>query len=111
MKNGIAMTSKRSMPVNSFSATEVIGTVVIVNRKVSTVRPSEIDTGMPVSISPNSSRNMISGVGTCTPTAKASNGRTTIAAGSAANRRIEALMSGLRSSHRPDASCPSSRAD
>ena len=32
MKNGIAMISKRSMPVNSFNATDSIGTVVIVNR-------------------------------------------------------------------------------
>ena len=61
MKNGIAMTSKRSMPVNSLSATDVIGTVVIVKRYVSTVRPSEMETGMPVSINPNSSRKMISG--------------------------------------------------
>ena len=96
MKNGIAMISNRSMPVNNFSATEVIGTVVIVNRKVSTVSPSEIETGMPVSISPKSSRKMISGVGTCRPTAKPSIGRTTIAAGSAAARRIAAVMTGLR---------------
>ncbi len=32
MKNGIAMISKFSMPVNSFSATASIGTCVIVNR-------------------------------------------------------------------------------
>ena len=32
MKNGIAMISNFSMPVNSFSATDSIGTVVIVNR-------------------------------------------------------------------------------
>jgi len=32
MKNGIAMISNRSMPVNSLSATDSIGTVVIVNR-------------------------------------------------------------------------------
>ncbi len=32
MKNGIAMISNLSMPVNSFSATDSIGTVVIVNR-------------------------------------------------------------------------------
>ena len=59
MKNGIAMISNFSMPVNSFSATDSIGTVVIVNRKVSTVRPSEIEIGMPVSISPISSAKMI----------------------------------------------------
>jgi len=110
MKNGIAMTSKRSMPVNSFSATDVIGTVVIVNRNVSTVRPSEIDTGMPVSINPNSSRKMISGVGIFRPTANPSSGRMTIPAGSAASRRIEAVMSGPPS-HRPDADCPEGRTD
>ena len=98
------------MPVNSFSATDVIGTVVIVNRNVSTVSPSEIDTGMPVSISPNSSRKMISGVGMCSPAAKPSSGRTTIAAGSAAKKRIEAVTSGLPS-HRPDADCPGGRRD
>ena len=96
MKNGIAMISNFSMPVKSLSATDVIGTVVMVNRKVSTVRPSEIETGIPVSIRPNSSRKMISGVGMCSPAAKPSKGRTTIAAGSAAARRIEALMIFLR---------------
>ena len=30
MKNGIAMISKLSMPVNSFSATDSVGTLVIV---------------------------------------------------------------------------------
>src|SRR5512143_3460939 len=59
MKNGIAMISNFSMPVNSFSATDSIGTVVIVNRYVSTVRPSEIEIGIPVSIRPNSSAKMI----------------------------------------------------
>ena len=32
MKNGIAMISNLSMPVKSFSATDSIGTLVIVNR-------------------------------------------------------------------------------
>ena len=50
MKNGIAMISNFSMPVNSLSATDSSGTWVIVNRKVSTVRPSEIEIGMPVSM-------------------------------------------------------------
>ena len=50
---------------------------------------------------------MISGVGMCKPTAKPSIGRTTIAAGSAATRRIEAVMICLRAWHRPDAGCPS----
>ena len=51
MKNGIAMISKLSIPVNSLSATASIGTCVITNRKLSTVRPSAIEIGMPVSIS------------------------------------------------------------
>src|SRR6185369_8279348 len=50
MKNGMAMISNFSMPVNSFRATDSSGTWVIVNRKVRTVRPSEIEIGMPVSI-------------------------------------------------------------
>ena len=54
MKNGIAMISNFSMPVNSFSATDSIGTLVSVNRNVSTVRPSAIEIGMPVSISDSS---------------------------------------------------------
>ena len=53
MKNGIAMISKLSIPVNSLSATDSVRTSVSVNRKVSTVRPSAIETGMPVSISAN----------------------------------------------------------
>ena len=43
MKNGIAMISKRSMPVNSFNATAAIGTSVIVNMKINTVRPRPIE--------------------------------------------------------------------
>ena len=58
MKNGIAMMPKLSRPENSFKPTLSIGTSVIVNRKVSTVRPSEIEIGMPVSIRPNSSPKM-----------------------------------------------------
>ena len=59
MKNGIAMISKLSMPVNSFSATDSVGTLVIVKMKVSTVRPSAIEIGMPVSISAISRPKMI----------------------------------------------------
>ncbi len=59
MKNGIAMISNFSMPVKSFSATASTGTWVIVNRNVSTVRPSAIETGMPVSISAASRPKMI----------------------------------------------------
>ena len=51
MKNGIAMISKFSMPVKSFKPTASIGTWVMVNRKVRTVRPSAIEIGMPVSMS------------------------------------------------------------
>src|ERR1700726_1795445 len=55
MKNGIAMIPKLSRPENNFSPTLSIGTSVIVNRKVRTVRPSEIEIGIPVSIRANSS--------------------------------------------------------
>ena len=44
------MISNFSMPVNSFKATASIGTEVMVNRKVNTVKPSAIEMGMPVSI-------------------------------------------------------------
>src|SRR5574343_471075 len=50
MKKGMAMISNFSIPVKSFRATDSSGTCVIVNRKVSTVRPSEMEIGMPVSI-------------------------------------------------------------
>jgi hypothetical protein len=55
MKKGMAMMPKLSSPENSLSPTLSIGTSVMVNRKVSTVRPSEIEIGMPVSIRANSS--------------------------------------------------------
>ena len=74
MKNGIAMISNFSMPVNSFSATDSIGTVVIVNRNVSTVRPSEIEIGMPVSISPISSAKMIHALARSTPASLSATG-------------------------------------
>ena len=69
MKNGIAMISNFSMPVNSFSATLSIGTWVMVNRKVSTVRPSETEIGMPVSIRATSRPKMMAAVMTCLPSA------------------------------------------
>src|SRR4029450_2934930 len=59
MKNGIAMISNFSIPVKSFSATDWIGTEVIVNRYVSTVRPSEIEIGIPVRLRPNRHAQMI----------------------------------------------------
>ena len=59
IKNGTAMISKLSMPVKSLSATASIGTEVITNRKLNTVRPSAIEIGMPVSISAISRPNMM----------------------------------------------------
>src|SRR3974390_2051896 len=59
MKNGIAMISNRSMPVKSFSATASTGTSVSVNMKISTVRPSAIETGIAVSSKLTSSKKMI----------------------------------------------------
>jgi hypothetical protein len=59
MKNGIAMISNFSMPVNSLSATDSTGTCVMVNRKVRTVRPSEMEIGMPVSIRTSSREKMM----------------------------------------------------
>ena len=51
MKNGIAMISNFSIPVNNFKATDSIGTSVRKNKKDSTVKPSEMEIGMPVSMS------------------------------------------------------------
>ncbi|KFB70308.1 MAG: hypothetical protein AW09_004612 [Candidatus Accumulibacter phosphatis] len=59
MKNGMAMISNFSMPVNSLRATDSSGTWVNRKRKLSTVRPSEIEIGMPVSISTSRMMNMI----------------------------------------------------
>lgn len=50
MKNGIAMISNFSMPVNIFSATDSSGTSVKMNMKLSTVRPSATPTGMPIAM-------------------------------------------------------------
>ena len=58
MKNGIAMISNFSMPVNSFNATAWSGTSVMVNRNVNTVRPREMEIGIPVSMSAISSPKM-----------------------------------------------------
>ncbi len=65
MKNGIAMISKFSMPVNSFIDTASIGTRVSVNRNVITVRPSAIEIGMPVSISAIKSAKMVPARSAC----------------------------------------------
>ena len=59
MKNGIAMISNFSMPVKSLSATDSSGTWVKPNRKVRTVRPSEIEIGMPVSMSTSNSTKIM----------------------------------------------------
>ena len=69
MKNGIAMISKLSMPVNSFSATDSVGTLVIVKMKVRTVMPSAIEIGMPVSINAISREKMIRAAHRVTPAA------------------------------------------
>ena len=58
MKNGIAMISNFSMPVKSLSATDSMGTEVRKNRKDSTVRPREMEMGMPVSMSTTSKPKM-----------------------------------------------------
>ncbi len=118
MKNGIAMISNFSMPVNSFSATDSIGTVVIVNRYVSTVRPSEIEIGMPVSIRPNSSAKMIHGLAIGTPASFSTTGmaisRTGISAGqrgafSGTGGTSVALIAGPLPRRRPGAGCPAAR--
>ena len=44
------MISNFSMPENNFRATDSSGTWVMVKRKVRTVRPREMEIGMPVSI-------------------------------------------------------------
>ena len=61
MKNGIAMISKRSMLVNSFSPTIFGSTSERMNRYVSTERPSAIEIGMPDAISASNSANSSSG--------------------------------------------------
>ena len=87
MKNGIAMISNFSMPVKSFSATDSIGTVVIVNRYVSTVRPSEIEIGIPVSIRPNSSAKMIQAFAIGTPASFSTTGMAISTGGMSAGQR------------------------
>ena len=59
MKNGIAMISKLSRPVKSLSATDCSGTLVKPKMKVSTVRPSAIEIGIPVAMSRMSRPKMI----------------------------------------------------
>jgi len=59
MKNGIAMISNFSMPVNSLSATDSSGTCVKPKMKVITVRPSAMEIGMPVSMSTTSRPKMM----------------------------------------------------
>jgi hypothetical protein len=74
MKNGIAMISNFSMPVKSLSATDWIGTLVMKNRYVSTVKPSEIEIGIPVSIRPKSRAKMIHALAMSTPASFSSAG-------------------------------------
>src|SRR6516164_2123609 len=59
MKNGIAMISKLSKPVNSFIDTDMIGTSLRMNKKVKTVSPSAIETGMPVTMNAISSTKIV----------------------------------------------------
>ncbi len=59
IKNGIAMIVKLSRPVNSLRPTLSIGTCVMVTRNDSTVRPSAMEIGMPVSISATSRPKMM----------------------------------------------------
>ena len=59
MKNGIAMMANWSSPVNRRCDTNSIGMLVMKNRNASTVRPSAIEIGMPVSMSTISNGKMI----------------------------------------------------
>ena len=115
MKNGIAMISNRSMPVKSLSATDSIGTVVIVNRYVSTVRPSEIEIGIPVSIRPISSAKMIHALLSGMPVSFITTGIAISTGGISAGQRGAlagtggtrvALICGPLRSRRPGAGCP-----
>src|SRR5438552_3812790 len=87
MKNGIAMISNFSIPVKSLSATDWIGTVVIANRYVSTVSPSEIEIGIPVSIRPNSSAKMIQALAMSTPASFSATGTAISTGGISAGQR------------------------
>ena len=64
-----------------------------------------MEIGMPVSIRPNSSRKMMSGVGRCTPTKKSASGTTTMIGGSVDQNRSAGLIAGPRPELRPDAGC------
>src|SRR6185369_15109213 len=57
------------IPVKSLSATASVGTLVSRYRNISTVRPSAIDTGIPVSISASNKANTIPTLPQITPTA------------------------------------------
>ena len=59
IKNGIAMISNFSIPVNNLRATDSNGTWVMVNKKLNTVKPREIEMGMPVSMSTVKIMNII----------------------------------------------------
>src|SRR5690242_18712843 len=87
MKNGIAMISNFSMPVKSFNATDWIGTLVMKNRYVRTVRPSEIEIGMPVSMRPISSAKMIHALPSSMPVSFSATGIAMIAIGRSAGQR------------------------
>ena len=79
------------------SATDSIGTVVIVNRYVSTVRPSEIEIGIPVSIRPNSSAKMIHAFAIGTPASFNTTGMAIITGGRSAGQRGASAGTGATS--------------
>ena len=91
MKNGIAMISNFSMPVNSFSATDSIGTVVM-REEVGEHGQAERDRiGIPVSIRANSRAKMIQALPSSMPASFSATGMpmrsTGISAGQRGRRR------------------------
>ncbi|HSS71334.1 MAG TPA: hypothetical protein VLQ46_11890 [Casimicrobiaceae bacterium] len=81
------MISNFSMPVKSFSATDWMGTLVMKNRYVRTVSPSEIEIGIPVSIRPNSSAKMIHAFARSAPASLSATGRPIITIGNRPGQR------------------------
>jgi hypothetical protein len=59
MKNGIAMISNFSIPVNNFNATASRGVCVKPKMNVNTVRPKAMEMGIPVSMRAISSPKII----------------------------------------------------
>src|SRR4029453_17128652 len=99
----------------SFSATDSIGTFVMKNRYVSTVRPSEIEIGIPVSIRPISSEKMIQALLMSTPASFSTTGIEIRTGGISPGQRGASAGTGGTSvvvisaspdRVRPDAGCP-----